>query len=66
MDTVTKSRERAAPWNKGKLFGQKPPLKLKDIWAIRIRLQLSRRSRSYARFWCMSGGAGVEKEAYLC
>ncbi len=28
------------PWNKGKLFGQKAPLKLKDIWATRIRLQL--------------------------
>ena len=24
----------------GKLLGQKPPLKLKEIWAIRIRLQL--------------------------
>ena len=24
------------PWNKGKLVGQKPPLKPKDIWAIRI------------------------------
>ncbi len=23
------------PWNKGKLIGQKSPLKLKDIWAIR-------------------------------
>jgi integrase len=50
MDTVTKSRERAAPWNKGKLLGQKPPLKLKEIWAIRIRLQLSRRSRELALF----------------
>jgi len=29
-----------APWNKGKLVGQKPPLKLKEIWAIRIRLQI--------------------------
>lgn len=27
------------PWNKGKLIGQKPPLKPKDIWAIRIHLQ---------------------------
>jgi hypothetical protein len=27
------------PWNKGKLVGQKAPLKLKEIWAIRIRLQ---------------------------
>ena len=26
-------------WNKGKLVGQKPPLKPKDIWAIRIYLQ---------------------------
>lgn len=31
------------PWNKGKLVGQKAPLKLKDIWAIRIRLQLGQR-----------------------
>jgi hypothetical protein len=22
------------PWNKGKLVGQKAPLKLKDIWAL--------------------------------
>jgi hypothetical protein len=27
----TKTEERAAPWNKGKLLGQKPPLKLKEI-----------------------------------
>lgn len=30
-------------WNKGKLVGQKAPLKLKEIWAIRIRLQLAER-----------------------
>ena len=29
------------PWNKGKLIGQKPPLKLRKIWGIRIRLQLA-------------------------
>ncbi len=34
---------RKVPWNKGKLIGQKPPLKLKEIWAIRIRLQLAHR-----------------------
>jgi len=39
-----------APWNKGKLVGQKPPLKLKEIWAIRIRLQLSSRIRDLALF----------------
>lgn len=39
---------RAAPWNKGKLVGQKSPLRLKDIWAIRVRLQLQRRTRELA------------------
>lgn len=38
------------PWNKGKLVGQKPPLKLKDIWAIRVRLQLAKRTRELAMF----------------
>lgn len=28
------------PWNKGRLVDQKAPLKLKEIWAFRIRLQL--------------------------
>jgi hypothetical protein len=26
------------PWNKGQLIGQKRPLKPKDVWAIRVRL----------------------------
>ncbi len=38
------------PWNKGKLVGQKAPLKLKDIWAIRIRLQLDHKIRDLALF----------------
>ena len=40
MDTAATITRRAIPWNKGKLLGQKPPLKLKEIWEIRIRLQL--------------------------
>ena len=44
---VTHRRE---PWNKGKLVGQKAPLRLKDIWAIRIRLQLGERIRELAMF----------------
>ena len=36
------------PWNKGKLVGQKAPFKLKEIWAIRIRLQLAQRKRELA------------------
>lgn len=38
------------PWNKGKLVGQKAPLKLKDIWAIRVRLQLCNKVRDLALF----------------
>lgn len=37
-------------WNKGKLVGQKAPLKIRDIWAIRIRLQLHGETRNLALF----------------
>jgi hypothetical protein len=37
-------------WNKGKLVGQKAPFKLKDIWAIRVRLQVEHRVRELAMF----------------
>jgi len=50
MDTVSNTAVRVTPWNKGKLPGQKPPLKLKEIWAIRIRLQLDHRGRELALF----------------
>ncbi len=36
------------PWNKGKIVGQKAPFKLKDIWALRIRLQMEGRVRELA------------------
>lgn len=39
-----------APWNKGRFIGQKAPLKLKEIWAIRIRLQLAHHTRDLALF----------------
>lgn len=35
-------------WNKGKLVGQKLPLKLKEIWSIRVCLQLSDSKRDLA------------------
>lgn len=38
------------PWNKGKLVGQKAPLRLKDIWAIRIRLQIAEKTRDLVLF----------------
>ena len=49
MNTETASPTKV-PWNKGKIVGQKAPLKLKDIWAIRIRLQLGHRTRELALF----------------
>jgi len=49
-NTAPKTEGRAVPWNKGKLLGQKPPLKLKEIWAVRIRLQLDHRTRELALF----------------
>ena len=39
-----------APWNKNKLVGQKLPLKLQQIWAIRIRLELNKQVRDLALF----------------
>ncbi|MFO0217198.1 MAG: tyrosine-type recombinase/integrase [Burkholderiales bacterium] len=49
MQTNTEPTKKT-PWNKGKLIGQKVPLKLRDIWAIRIRLQMSHRVRELALF----------------
>lgn len=38
------------PWNKGRLTGQKAPLRVPDIWAIRVRLQLGGKTRDLALF----------------
>ena len=38
------------PWNKGKLIGRKPPLKPKQVWAIRSHLQLKGLVRELAMF----------------
>jgi len=38
------------PWNPGKLIGPKPPLKAKEIWSIRVRLQVAHRIRDLALF----------------
>lgn len=44
------SNHTREPWNKGRLVGQKPPLKPKDIWAIRIYLQNAHQVRDLAMF----------------
>jgi len=37
-------------WNKGKLVGQKLPLKLEEIWSIRTRLDISNNLRELTMF----------------
>lgn len=37
-------------WNKGRLVGQKRPLKSKHVWAIRVRLELAENHRDLALF----------------
>lgn len=49
MYQIVEYKPRPA-WNKGKLVGQKPPLKLKEIWAIRIRLEMEKDYRDIALF----------------
>ena len=51
MYFLTHSQQNHTPWNKGKLIAQKPPLKLKEIWAMHIRLQLTNRIRDLALFY---------------
>ena len=38
------------PWNKGKLTGSKPPLRPKQVWSIRTKLQVAGRTRDLAMF----------------
>jgi len=44
------SKPQREPWNKGKLIGQKPPLRAKHVWSIRARLQIEGRTRDLAMF----------------
>src|ERR1039458_6149044 len=37
-------------WTRGRLIGQKPPRKLREVWAIRTRLQIADRLRDLAMF----------------
>jgi integrase len=48
--TFFKGSEPRTPWNKGKLVGQKLPLKPEQIWAIRIHLEMAHKIRDLALF----------------
>lgn len=60
METVATSGGRE-PWNKGKIVGQKAPLRLRDIWAIRVRLQLQNKPRDLALF-----NLGIDSKLRAC
>jgi hypothetical protein len=47
---INDQKNHQVPWNKGKLMSQKLSLKLKEIWKIRIRLQLAKNTRELALF----------------
>ena len=59
MDDVV--NRTSGPWNKGKLIGQKAPFKLKEIWAIRVRLQIYARVRELALF-----DLGIDSKLRAC
>jgi integrase len=50
MESINHTAVHYVPWNKDKLVGQKAPLKQREIWAIRIRLQLQQDARELALF----------------
>lgn len=60
MNTFVESNGRE-PWNKDKLVGQKAPLRLRDIWAIRVRLQLQAKPRDRALF-----NLGIDSKLRAC
>jgi integrase len=57
----TSSPHTHTPWNKGKLVGQKAPLKPKEVWAIRARLQMEDRTRELALF-----DLGIDSKLRAC
>ena len=50
MESTKNLLKSKIPWNKGKIVGQKPALKLKELWGIRIRLQIEKNIRELALF----------------
>lgn len=47
---VSEHRPSEEPWKKGKIVGQKRPLKLQEIWAVRTRRQIEQQNRDLALF----------------
>jgi hypothetical protein len=50
FDTLPALRPTRAPWNKGRIIGQKRPLLPKHVWSIRVRLEMADNKRDLALF----------------
>jgi integrase len=50
IEINSKSNPLRTPWNKGRLVGQKRPLRPKEVWAIRVLLQIRNCKRYLAMF----------------
>lgn len=50
FNLLTESPQLPEPGPKGRLIGQKPPLKPREVWAIRVRLQVEGKRRDQALF----------------
>lgn len=48
MRNVSECVHQKSTWNRGGVVGQKPPLKLKEIWALRVRLEIANHHRDLA------------------
>jgi hypothetical protein len=48
MKNVNECAPQKSTWNKGRVVGQKPPLKLREIWALRVRLEIANHHRDLA------------------
>ncbi|MAD65028.1 tyrosine-type recombinase/integrase [Haliea sp.] len=48
MRNVSECVHKKSTWNKGRVVGQKPPLKLREIWALRVRLEIASHHRDLA------------------
>jgi hypothetical protein len=71
QDQVTATlKPKRVPWNKGKLTGAKPPLRSKQVWSIRTKLQIEDRTRDLAMFNLAIdsklGGSNLAHERTLC
>ena len=61
MESDHTTNNRRVPWNKGRIVGQKAPFKPKEIWAIRVRLQMDQRTRELALF-----DLGIDSKLRAC